>query len=54
MTNLFTLLQINAAQRIQDAVMPYLIAVFLTTFLVIGGRILLDFLLKRSGPPSRG
>lgn len=54
MINLSILLQTNAAQRIQDAVMPYLIAVFVITLLTVGGRILLDFLLKRSGPPSRG
>ena len=50
MMNLLFHLQINVAERIEKAVMPYLIGALLITLLWFGGRILLNFLLRKSNP----
>ena len=45
--NLSILLQMNVAERIEKAVMPYLLGALLVALLWFGGRILLDFLLRK-------
>lgn len=42
-------LQMNVAERIEKAIMPYLLGTLLLTVLWLVGRILLDFLLKKRG-----
>lgn len=54
MMSLLFLLQINVAERLEKVVMPYLIGALLIALLWFGGRILLDFLLRKRDPPSRG
>jgi len=54
MINLWILLQMNVAERIEKAAMPYLVGALALVVLRFGGRILLNFLLNKSDPPSRG
>ena len=49
MMNLSILLQMNVAERIEKAAMPYLLGFLLLVLLWFGGRILLDFLLRKRG-----
>lgn len=54
MINLSMHLQMNVAERLEKAVRHYLIGTLLITLLWLGGRILLDFLLRKSDPLTRG
>lgn len=49
MMNLSILLQMNVAERLKKSAMPYLLGALLAALLWFGGRILLDFLLKKRG-----
>jgi len=49
MMNLSILLQMNVAEHIEKAAMPYLLGALLLVLLWFGGRILLDLLLRKRG-----